>query len=138
VTNPVDTVLIVGWLVFAHLVADFVLQNDWIAINKADGTRTGWSALGVHGLHVAVCLVPVAFAFGWRGLAYLLLVALTHVAVDRWKVQGHGARAQAGARAARPGALAGSGSGSPGRRGRACCSSRTRRFTSRSRSPAGW
>ena len=85
--HPVDAVLVVTWLVFAHLVADFVLQNDWIAINKATGGRLGWSALGVHGLHVALCLVPVVFAYGMVGFAYLLLVSLSHMAVDRWKVQ---------------------------------------------------
>lgn len=113
--HPVDTVLVVVWLVFAHLVADFVLQNDWIAINKANGTPTGWSALGVHGFHVALCLLPAVLAFGAQGLAYLVLVALTHVIVDRWKVQATKlmdarAQAQARERLAR-GALQGSGLG---------------------------
>jgi hypothetical protein len=82
----IEPVLVLAWLVFAHLVADFVLQNDWIAINKAQGGRTGWAALLVHGGHVALCLVPVVFAFGIPGLVYLVLVAGTHVLVDRWKV----------------------------------------------------
>ena len=82
----IEPVLVIAWLVFAHLVADFVLQNDWIAINKAQGGRTGWAALLVHGGHVALCLVPVVLAFGVPGLAYLVLVAGTHVLVDRWKV----------------------------------------------------
>lgn len=82
----IEPVLVLAWLVFAHLVADFVLQNDWIAINKAQGGRTGWAALAVHGGHVALCLVPVVFAFGVPGLVYLFLVAGTHVLVDRWKV----------------------------------------------------
>ena len=62
-----DTVLVLTWLVFAHLVADFVLQNDWIAMNKATGGREGWRALGVHGLHVGLCLVPAVLAFGLPG-----------------------------------------------------------------------
>ena len=82
-----DTVLVLAWLVFAHLVADFVLQNDWIAINKATGGRNGWAALSVHGFHVGICLVPAALAYGPRGLVYLLVVAVTHMAVDRWKVK---------------------------------------------------
>ena len=52
------TVLVLTWLVFAHLVADFVLQNDWIAMNKATGGREGWGRCGVHGFHVAICLLP--------------------------------------------------------------------------------
>ena len=101
IAHPVDTVLVVAWLVFAHLVADFVLQNDWIAINKATGGRLGWTALSVHGFHVALCLVPAVVAFGVRGIAYLLLVTLSHMVVDQWKVQATrsaDARAQARAR----------------------------------------
>jgi hypothetical protein len=82
-----DTVLVLAWLVLAHLIADFVLQNDWIAINKATGGRNGWAALSVHGFHVGLCLLPAALAYGIRGIAYLLVVALTHMAVDRWKVR---------------------------------------------------
>ncbi len=82
-----DPVLVVAWLVLAHLIADFVLQNDWIAINKGAGGRRGWAALSTHGLHVALCLIPVVLAFGLPGVAYLLVVGLSHVAVDRWKVQ---------------------------------------------------
>jgi hypothetical protein len=82
-----DTVLILAWLVLAHLLADFVLQNDWIAINKATGGRQGWAALSVHGFHVGLCLVPAVIAYGVSGLAYLLVVVLSHMAVDRWKVR---------------------------------------------------
>jgi len=81
-----DPVLVVAWLVLAHLIADFVLQNDWIAINKGNNGRTGNMALLAHGGHVAVCLVPAVLAFGLPGLAYLVLVVVSHMAVDRWKV----------------------------------------------------
>jgi hypothetical protein len=83
----IDPVLVIAWLVLAHLVADFVLQNDWIALNKGGGSRTGWAALGVHGFHVGLCLVPVVLAFGVPGVAYVALVVVTHMAVDRWKVR---------------------------------------------------
>lgn len=82
-----DTVLVLALLILAHLLADFVLQNDWIAINKGRAGRLGGMALGAHGLHVALCLVPAVFAFGWPGLAYLLVVAGSHMLVDRWKVR---------------------------------------------------
>ncbi len=82
-----DTVLVLAWVVFAHLLADFVLQNDWIAINKGTGGRTGWSALAVHGFHVGLCLVPFAFAYGLNAIAYIAVVVASHVAVDRWKVR---------------------------------------------------
>jgi hypothetical protein len=82
-----DNVLVVAWLVLAHLVADFVLQNDWIAINKGTGGSTGWAALGTHGFHVALCLLPAVFAFGLPGLVYLVVIAVSHILVDRWKVR---------------------------------------------------
>ena len=111
-----DTTLVVVWLVFAHLVADFVLQNDWIAINKANGTREGYRALFAHGFHVSLCLVPAVLAFGVPGLVYLVLVAVSHMLVDRWKVQATrraelAAQAQAIARRDQTGFLVPSGLG---------------------------
>lgn len=82
-----DPVIVIVWLVFAHLVADFVLQNDWIAINKGSGTRTGYAALLVHGGHVTLCLLPVVVVFGVPGVVYVLVVATSHLFVDRWKVK---------------------------------------------------
>jgi hypothetical protein len=91
-----DPVLVVAWLVFAHLVADFVLQNDWIAMTKGTGGRSGWSALLVHGFHVSLCLAPAVLAFGAPGLAYLVLVTVSHMLIDQWKVRAT-RRAEAGA-----------------------------------------
>lgn len=111
-----DTVLLLAWLVLAHLVADFVLQNDWIAMNKARAGRLGAAALGAHGLHVALCLVPVAFAFGLPGVAFVAVVAISHMAVDYWKVGATGRAERAALEAARrrqegPGDAPGSGLG---------------------------
>jgi len=94
-----DATLVIVWLVFAHLVADFVLQNDWIALNKGTGTAEGNKALLVHGLHVGVCLLPAVFAWGVPGFAYLLLTVISHMLIDRWKVQAT-RRAEAEAQAA--------------------------------------
>jgi hypothetical protein len=111
-----DTVLVLCWLIFAHLLADFVLQNDWIAMNKGQGTDEGRRALATHGVHVALCLLPAVFAFGLPGLVYLLVVAVSHVFVDRWKVQAtrradEQAQAQARARMERTGEVPASGLG---------------------------
>jgi hypothetical protein len=81
-----DTVLVIAWLVLAHLLADFVFQNDWIALNKGLSGRRGLVPLLVHGLLVSICLLPVALAYGARGVAYIVVIALSHVLVDRWKV----------------------------------------------------
>lgn len=81
-----DPTLALAWLFCAHFVADFVLQNDWIAITKASRGTRGWMGVMVHASIVALCLVPVPLAFGAPGLAFLLLIAATHIGVDRWKV----------------------------------------------------
>ena len=42
-----DAVLVLAWLVFAHLLADFVLQNDWIAGNKVEYVRTAGGSVRI-------------------------------------------------------------------------------------------
>lgn len=81
-----DAVLVLAWLVFAHLVADFVLQTGTVARRKSGRGTGAIVGLVVHGLTVAVCLAPVGLAYGGRGWAFVALVALTHIAVDRSKV----------------------------------------------------
>ena len=72
-------------------------------MNKATGGREGWRALGAHGFHVGLCLVPAVLAFGLPGLVYLVAGRRdSHMIVDRWKVQATRraeAEAQAQARA---------------------------------------
>jgi len=91
-----DSVLVLAWLVFAHLMADFVLQNDWIAGTKARRDSRAWLGLTVHVAIVALCLVPVVIAYGTPGLTFLVVVTVTHFLIDRWKV---GATRRAEARA---------------------------------------
>ena len=82
-----EPVLTVAWLVFAHLVADFVLQNDWIAMHKGATGREGWSALAMHGFHVGLCLLPAILVWGGPGVVYIAFVVASHMGVDRWKVR---------------------------------------------------
>ena len=81
-----DPVLVLAWLVFAHLMADFTFQNDWIAGTKSRRDGRAWLGLSVHGAIVGACLIPVVFAWGGPGLAFLVVVTLSHVLIDRWKV----------------------------------------------------
>ena len=65
----------------AHLVADWILQNDWMALNKTRLRHPGaWVHAGMH----ALCL---CFALGWLGGLVLGLIHLlidTRVPVDWW------------------------------------------------------
>ncbi len=81
-----DPILVLAWLTLAHLVADFVIQTDgMVAAKTSIGTRA-WQGVLAHGLGVAVCLVPVAVAFGVPGLEALAVIVVAHVLIDRTKV----------------------------------------------------
>lgn len=47
------------WLPFFHFVADFLLQNDWMAVNK----EKEWAALTAH---VATYSLVFGIIFGWQ------------------------------------------------------------------------
>jgi hypothetical protein len=80
-----DPVLLLAWLILAHLAADFVFQTDWMATAKADDGARAMRALVVHAAIVGLCLVPLPLAFGLAGLVALLLIAISHGVVDRVK-----------------------------------------------------
>ena len=81
-----DPVLVLAWLVLAHVVADFVLQTRSIAHAKSShGSRALGGLIG-HGLIVAACLVPMGLAFGAPGWWFAVVVGVSHVVIDRTKV----------------------------------------------------
>ena len=80
-----DAVLVLAGLVLAHLVADFLLQTHGVVSDKAAPGRRAMRGLGLHGLGVAVCLVPFVALFGLPGLWTLIVITATHVVIDRWK-----------------------------------------------------
>jgi hypothetical protein len=65
----------------AHLVADWVLQNDWMALNK---TSLRHPAAWVHGAIQGLCL---GLALGWLAglvLGFVHLLIDTRVPMDCW------------------------------------------------------
>jgi hypothetical protein len=81
-----DPILTLAWLVLAHLVADFVIQTTGIVVAKTSRGGRAWRGLVAHGLGVAVCLVPVALAFGLPGFWAVVAITVSHVIIDRVKV----------------------------------------------------
>jgi len=81
-----DAPVVLAWLVLAHLVADFVLQNDAIATAKFGDGPEAWRALGIHGLIVGALTLPLVAVYGLPGLLYGALTVVSHVAIDRIKV----------------------------------------------------
>lgn len=68
-----------------QFVCDFLLQTDWMALNKGKPGREGYMALATHaGIHgVGTALVMLVFAPGlwWLGLLDIVI----HGAIDRFK-----------------------------------------------------
>ena len=80
-----DGVLVLAGLFLAHFAADFLLQTGGIVADKGASGRRVLRGLGLHGVGVALCLIPFVVLFGAPGLWTLALVTVTHVAIDRAK-----------------------------------------------------
>ena len=81
-----DPILVIAWLVLAHLAADFVFQTGGVALAKAGRGRQALGGLLVHGLIVALTTAPIGLAYGAFGWAVVAIVAIGHVLIDRVKV----------------------------------------------------
>ncbi len=83
-----DLRLLLAWVVLLHLVADFVVQTDGMARGKE---RPGWPGMGGiagHALIVALCFAPVAVVFTGPGVAFVVVVGVTHAVIDWLKAWG--------------------------------------------------
>lgn len=82
-------------LLLGHLVGDYLLQNRWMALNKAKYTLIGWTAALVHCIiyTAAVCVFMGIFDWYW-----IIIVFLSHFLIDKFslgelymnKVKGYG------------------------------------------------
>jgi Protein of unknown function (DUF3307) len=81
-----DPILVLAWLVLAHVSADFLFQTGGIARAKSGSGGPALAGLVAHGLIVAACLVPVGVAYGGPGWLFLGLTTVSHIAIDRAKV----------------------------------------------------
>jgi hypothetical protein len=81
-----DAILVLAWLVVAHLAADFVFQSS--AIVRAKNDQGGRAARGVlaHAAIVALCLAPVGLAWGGPGWLFVAWSTILHVVIDRAKI----------------------------------------------------
>lgn len=64
----------------AHLVGDYVIQSDWMAMEK---TKRWWPAVA-HGLTYALPFLIVT-----RSPWALLIIAGTHIVIDRFRLARH-------------------------------------------------
>jgi len=68
-------------LLLGHLVGDYLLQNEWMAMNKTHNTRDGWIAALTHCLlyTFAVCLIMWNFHWIW-----IVAVFFSHFPIDKF------------------------------------------------------
>ncbi|HEY7969500.1 MAG TPA: DUF3307 domain-containing protein [Candidatus Limnocylindrales bacterium] len=81
-----EPVLILAWLVLAHLSADFLFQTGSIVRAKSGHGSEALRGLLAHGAIAAICLIPVGLAYGGPGWAFLAVSAVLHMLIDRSKV----------------------------------------------------
>lgn len=75
--------LILLQLVTAHLIADFVLQSDWIARNKQRA-----KPLFAHSaIHFLCSCVLVNLGLSWKVLAAIFILTITHALIDLAKAR---------------------------------------------------
>jgi hypothetical protein len=79
--------LVLSWLVLCHLLADFVLQPERVAVDKFGRGPQAWRALLVHTGIVTVVASPIILVYGLAGVGYVLLTALSHLVIDRTKIE---------------------------------------------------
>lgn len=60
--------------IYAHLIGDYLLQNDWMALNKKEGS---WPCL----VHTVLYLIP--FCFTGLLIWQIALIGLQHFLQDR-------------------------------------------------------
>ncbi len=79
--------LVLSWLVLCHLLADFVFQPGWVATRKFGRGPAAWRALGVHVLIVSGIAASIVLVYGLPGVGYVLVTGITHLIIDRAKVE---------------------------------------------------
>lgn len=70
----------------AHMVGDYFLQSDWMALEK---TKRWWPAV-VHGITYSIPFIPVVAVMEvrWPWLA-ILVIGGTHLLIDHWSLARH-------------------------------------------------
>jgi hypothetical protein len=69
--------------ILAHVIGDFFIQSDWMAVNKT----SNWKAITIHALTYSIpFLLPMLL--GWWALSWsaLAVIAGTHWVIDRWSL----------------------------------------------------
>lgn len=74
----------------AHMIGDYFIQNDWMALTKTKPGAEGWLAAQIHGWTYALPFLPVLFILDVQlwWLAFLIIGG-THVVLDHYYAAKH-------------------------------------------------
>lgn len=72
--------MITGDAILAHMVGDYVLQSDWMAMNKTKSWKIAATHVLIYGLPFLL-LMPSAAAW--------LFIVTTHFIIDHWRLARH-------------------------------------------------
>lgn len=70
-------------MVLGHLVGDYLVQNQWMALNKSKNTWTGWLAAIVHCV-IYTAMVTTAI-HNWD-LLWIVIVFFSHFFIDKFSL----------------------------------------------------
>lgn len=86
----------------AHMIGDYFIQNDWMALTKTKAGIEGWRAAIVHGITYTIPFIPVVWVLQPTGYevvgtmsplissAYaLLVIGGTHIVLDHYYAAKH-------------------------------------------------
>ena len=68
---------IVLGIILAHFVGDYIIQNHWMAVRKLES----WPVALVHGFSYTI-----PYIFVTQSIPALLVIALTHALIDRYRL----------------------------------------------------
>ena len=79
--------IIVIVVIFAHFLGDFVLQTDYLAVNKGNNLYIMFAHAFMWTFCICAALLVVGINIHLTGFIWLLL---SHIVIDRWKCKlGH-------------------------------------------------
>lgn len=75
-------------IILGHLIGDYLLQSDWMAINKKKSGSTGILACCIHCLlwSISIYLFTVGFIISYTTITIFLLLFISHWILDRTNI----------------------------------------------------
>ena len=66
-----------------HLIGDYVLQTDWMAVNKKKWNLEGWIACLIHCLIWSLC---ITIAINKFSVSLFILIFFSHLIIDKTNI----------------------------------------------------